>query len=74
MKEKSAKDVKGFLMYSPFHKRHIFRVYDEKNKGNFTDYQILAEDVEIKISSDYYALLSNDNNYILDYSKKALKK
>jgi hypothetical protein len=74
MKEKSAKGVKGYLLYSPFDKRHIFRVYDEKNKGQFTDYQIIAEDIEIKINSDYYSLINKDGLYILDYSKKALKR
>jgi hypothetical protein len=74
MKEKSAKGVKGYLLYSPFHKRCIFRVYDKKNKGQFIDYQIIAEDIEIKINSDFYSLMNKDGLYILDYSKKALKR
>jgi hypothetical protein len=72
--EKSAKGVKGFLLYNPFQKCHIFRVYDKQNKKEFIDYKIIAEDIEIKINSDFYALIKQNDHYFLDYSKKALKK
>lgn len=75
MKEKSAKGVVGFLLYSPYHKSHFFRVYNKKDKRKFKDYKITAEDIEVKLMSPFNSLIELDNgDKILDYSKKALGK
>jgi hypothetical protein len=74
MKEKSAKEVKGFLLYNPFQKCHFFRVYNKKDKRKFTDYQITAEDIEIKILSRFNALIEKDGRHYLDYTSEVLGK
>jgi hypothetical protein len=73
--EKSAKGIKGFLLYSPFHKSHFFRVYDDKDKRQFKDYKITAEDIEIKLLSKFNALIEFDTGEnILDYSSEVVKR
>lgn len=73
VKEKSAKYTKGFLLYSPISHCHFFRVYDKKNKSNFTDYKITAEDIEVLLMSDFNALVENeDGTTTLDYSSRVL--
>jgi hypothetical protein len=73
MKEKSAKGVKGFLLYSPFDKCHFFRVYNKKNLKKFKDYKIIAEDIEIKLLSNFNSLIEFKNGEkVLDYSEKVL--
>jgi len=73
MKEKSAKGVKGFLLYSPFDKCYFFRVYNKKNPKKFKDYRITAEDIEIKLLSDFNSLIEFKNGEkVLDYSQKVL--
>lgn len=71
--EKSAKGVKGFLLYNPFTKKHFFRVYDHKDKSIFTDYDLIAEDIEIELISDFNSLYEGERNK-LDYSSKVLGK
>ena len=74
-KEKKAKGTKGFLLYSPYHKSHFFRVYSNKNKGKFKDYKITAEDIEIRLLSDLNSLIEfEDGKHILDYSSKVVKR
>lgn len=74
-KEKKAKGVKGFLLYSPYHKSHFFRVYSNKNKSKFKDYKITAEDIEVRLLSDFNSLIEfEDGNNILDYSSKVVKR
>jgi hypothetical protein len=74
-KEKCAKGVKGFLLYSPFHKSHFFRVYDDKDKRQFKDYKITAEDIEIKLLSKFNALIEFDNgDNLLDYTTEVVKR
>jgi hypothetical protein len=73
--EKCAKGVKGFLLYSPFHKSHFFRIYDTKNKKQFTDYKITAEDIEIKLLSKFNALIEFDSGKnILDYTSEVVRR
>lgn len=67
MKEVPAKGSKGFLLYSPFTKRHFFRIYEED--GEFKDYDIRAEEVEIEITSEWVSLYEDK---ILDFNSKAL--
>jgi len=71
--EKPAKGVKGFLLYSPFTKKHFFRVYDPEDKSVFVDYDITAEDIEIELLSDFNSLYEGKRNR-LDYSSKVLEK
>lgn len=74
-KEQSAKGVVGFLLYTPFDKSHFFRVYNKKDKRKFKDYRITAEDIEIKLMSDFNSLIEFDSgDKVLDYSRKALGK
>jgi hypothetical protein len=75
MREISAKDVKGFLLYSPFHKNYFFRVYNNKDKRKFKDYKITAEDIEIKLLSKFNSLIEFDTGEnILDYSSEVVKR
>jgi hypothetical protein len=75
MKEKSAKGVKGFLLYSPLDKGHFFRVYSKKNPNKYKDYRITAEDIEIKLLSNFNSLIEfKGGDKILDYSSKVLGK
>ena len=74
-REQSAKGVVGFLLYSPLDKCHFFRVYNKKDKRKFKDYRITAEDIEVKLMSDFNSLIEFDSgDKILDYSRKALGK
>jgi hypothetical protein len=69
--EKPAKGKTGFLLYSPFRKTHFFRVYDGEN---FKDYDLIAEEVEIKIVEDWVSLYESEERNKLDFSSKALGK
>ena len=69
--EKSAKNKKGFLLYSPVREGYFFRVYDEEN---FTDYDLFAEEIEIQILGDWTSLYTSDEKNKLDFSSKALGK
>lgn len=71
--EKNAKGIRGYLLYSPIDQSHFFRVYNKKDPSKFKDYKITAEDIEIKIVSNFNSLVSfDDGTKILDYSSKAL--
>jgi hypothetical protein len=75
MKEKKAKGIKGFLLYSPISLRYFFRVYNKKNPRKFKDYDIRAEEIEVELLSNFNALITNDDgSRILDFSSKALGK
>lgn len=74
MKEKSAKGVKGFLLYSPLTKDYFFRVYNKKDPSKFKDYKLTAEDIHIELLSDCNALIEKQGKRYLDYSKKVLGK
>jgi len=72
-KEKKSKGIKGFLLYNPITKNHFFRVYNKKDPTKFDDYKITAEDIEIKLLSNFNALIElNTGEKILDYSSKVL--
>ena len=72
--EKSAKGVKGFLLWSPFDKQYFFRIYD--GEGGFTDYKICAEDIKIEILDDSLSLYEvpreGDCKNRLDWSQRTL--
>ena len=73
VKETSAKNTRGYLLYNPISQSHFFRIHDKKNPSNFTDYNITAEDIEIQLLSDFNALVENeDGTKILDYNSKVL--
>jgi hypothetical protein len=73
--EVSAKGVRGYLLYSPIGDRYFFRVHNKDNPSEFTDYKITAEDIEIKLLSDFNALVGYENgNQSLDYSSRVLGK
>jgi hypothetical protein len=73
IKEQSAKNIRGYLLYDPISKSHFFRVHDKKDPSNFTDYKITAEDIEIQLLSDFNALVEKeDGTKILDYNSKVL--
>ena len=61
MKELSAKNVKGFLLYDPRKDRYFFRVYNQDH--GFQDYELRHEDIKIEI-------LSNDLTLLVDESGK----
>ena len=74
-REQCSKGIKGFLLYSPFHKSHFFRVYSNKDKRQFKDYKITAEDIEIKLLSKFNALIEFDNGEnVLDYTSEVVKR
>ena len=75
LKEKSTKGVRGFILYSPFGKergRYFFRVYT--SKGQFIDYDIRTEEIEVELDGEWLSLYESENgkNY-LDWSSKALR-
>lgn len=72
-KEKKAEGIKGYLLYSPATQNHFFRVYNKKDPTKFKDYKITAEDIEIKLLSNFNALIELDTGEkILDYTAKVL--
>jgi hypothetical protein len=79
MIEKPADNVRGFLLYNPFDKKHFFRIYDDTDttRRTFTDYKLCAEDIEVTIHTSGLSLYENrphksgwDN--CLDWSSKTL--
>lgn len=75
MKVKSAKNKNGFLLYSPHTERHFFRIYD--GEGEFTDYKLSAEDIEIKILDEHIELYEDADNpdeNKIDFSRSVLGK
>lgn len=71
MLEISAKNKTGYLLYNPVKQKYFFRIY---NKNTFTDYDINAEEIEIKIIDEWASLYENENYNKLDFSSKALGK
>ena len=67
--EKSAKNKKGFLLYSPVREGYFFRIYDGEN---FKDYDLIAEEIEIKIIGKWVSLYESEEKNKLDFSSKAL--
>lgn len=75
MKEISGKGVKGFILYNPFDKKFFFRVYNEADQTQFTDYRIAADEIEVELQEDYISLYEGeDGKNKLDYSSKVLGK
>lgn len=68
-KEKSAKNVKGVLLYSPVKQRYFFRIY---NGDTFKDYDLLAEEVWLTLVGDWVSLYESEERNVLDFSSKAL--
>ena len=70
-KEKPAKNIKGFLLYSPVEQRYFFRIYSGEN---FKDYDLIAEEIEIEIVGKWISLYESEERNVLDFSTKALGK
>jgi hypothetical protein len=70
-KETPAKDKVGYLLYSPLRKNYFFRLY---HNDTFTDYDLNAEEIEIKILGDWVSLYESDHHNKLDFNSKALGK
>ncbi len=68
-KEISAKNKHGFLLYSPVKQGYFFRIYDGEN---FKDYELVAEEIEIKLIGDWTSLYESEERNVLDFSTKAL--
>jgi hypothetical protein len=68
-KEVSAKNKNGFLLYSPVKQGYFFRIYDGEN---FKDYELVAEEIEIKLIGDWTSLYESKERNVLDFSTKAL--
>lgn len=71
MLEISSKNKIGYLLYSPVKQKHFFRIYQD---GTFIDYDINAEEIEIKILDDWTSLYESENYNKLDFSSKTLGK
>ena len=72
-KETLAIGTKGYILYSPFSKSYFFRIY--KENGEFIDYDIHCEELEVEITSSWVSFYENENgDKILDWSSKALGK
>jgi len=69
MQEINAKGTVGFLMRSPKDDVY-FRVYEN---GKFTDYELMCEELEVEIKSDYFSFYIKDNMSFLDFSSIAKK-
>lgn len=69
MKEIKSKGIKGYIL-SSFDNRCFFRVYH--TDGDFTDYDINCEELEVELLSDWISLYESENKNILDWSSKAL--
>ena len=59
-------------VYGKYERYH--KIIREKDKRKFTDYQITAEDIEIKILSRFNALIEKDGRHYLDYTSEVLGK
>ena len=68
-KEKSAKNIKGFLLYNPAKQEYFFRIY---NSDTFKDYDLLAEEIELTLVGDWVSLYESEERNVLDFSTKAL--
>jgi hypothetical protein len=77
LQEKTAKGVKGFMLWNPFSKEYFFRVYDEQDKSKYQDYRLAADDIEVELLDSYISLYDSGEGGCmnkLDYSGKALGK
>lgn len=71
MNEEKAKGKRGFLLYSPYTKKHFFRVYESADKRQFTDYDLCAEDIGVEILDEFTALFkTEDGRNRLDYNSR----
>lgn len=73
MKETSAKNTKGYILYSPFREnKYFFRVYQED--GKYKDYDLNIEELEIEILSEHASFYEENGKNKLDFSSKVLGK
>lgn len=67
----TAKGSRGFILWSPLNNRYFYRVYTD-NRGNFIDYHIRCEELEVQIISDWVDLHTEEDNHYIDWNQKAL--
>lgn len=69
--KKSAKDVEGILIAyaNPCmgNLEFYFRIYDEKDKRKFVDYEVRHNDLKIKIMEHAALVQQDDGDHYLDY-------
>lgn len=68
VKEINAKGAVGFLLHSPLENKTYFRVYEN---GDFKDYDIMCEELEVEIKSEFYSFYTKQKENILDFSSIA---
>lgn len=74
IKEQGAYNIKGYLLYDPIKKYHFFRVHDKEDPSKFEDYELMAEDIEVQLLSDFNALVENeDGSKAIDYNSKYVR-
>ena len=74
MKIETAEGKTGHLLYSPIDHNFFFRIYS-KDRKEFKDYKLCAEDIEIQILDSSLELYENDDpdqSNRLDWSRKVL--
>jgi hypothetical protein len=75
MIEKSAKGVRGFLLYDPSTGLRFFRVYGEKDqtgRKSYTDYSLCAEDIEVTVEAKNLSLYEGEEKNRLGWSSNYL--
>jgi hypothetical protein len=73
--EKSAKGVRGCLLYDCFSDSYFFRIYLEENTSGhkkFIDYDLCAQEIWLQIESGDLSFYEGKNRDILDWSSKTL--
>lgn len=63
-------EIKGFVIKNFVNKKNVFRIYDEKNKSIFEDYEF--EKIQVKIIDGFVYFYPDKN--MLDYLPKLLNK
>jgi len=71
--EKSAKGVRGFILWNPINEQYFFRVYNPENRREYKDYKLQIEDLEIEIIAGGASLYESKLGNTLDWSSKVLK-
>lgn len=71
MKEISAHNAEGILIWDPISKRVLFRKYNPDY--TFVDYQLTHPDLCVKIIDDDAAFYSDNDKHYLDISSAGMK-
>lgn len=71
-KEKSAKGLKGFIMFDPIRKDTFFRVYHNVQTHDFTDYTLYNHAFKVEIIDDDAMIKHISGEEVIDYSDQTL--